>query len=405
MKNWLGYLAIAAAATLAAPVARAQSGTPITFGLIAEQSGPLGFYGMETTRAAEIAVAEINKAGGLLGHPVKLITRDSKTTVTEAVRQARDLLYTENVDFLFHSINSGECVAVGDIAKQANKIAFSNCANEDFTGKDGGPTLFRVPNITARTQAYAAVAYMRDHMPGNGKRVYTIAHDFAFGRETVDLVHKRLMELDPTTKFVGEAWPKMSEASYASYITAMIDAKPDVVFYSWAFGIPFWQQSASYKLPEKFALISSYWGGSDDLATLPKDAIPVGAVMGGFPWYAINDPANTAFVQAYQDAYKKPPFTAAYMEYITMQVFRAAVAKAGSLDNAALIHALEGLSVNTVVGPVTIRNFDHQGTTPLWTGRAAWDDKRGIGVLTDIVKLPTAAFLPTEEEVRKSRAQ
>ena len=391
MKNWLGYLAIAAAATLAAPVARAQSGTPITFGLIAEQSGPLGFYGMETTRAAEIAVAEINKAGGLLGHPVKLITRD--------------LLYTENVDFLFHSINSGECVAVGDIAKQANKIAFSNCANEDFTGKDGGPTLFRVPNITARTQAYAAVAYMRDHMPGNGKRVYTIAHDFAFGRETVDLVHKRLMELDPTTKFVGEAWPKMSEASYASYITAMIDAKPDVVFYSWAFGIPFWQQSASYKLPEKFALISSYWGGSDDLATLPKDAIPVGAVMGGFPWYAINDPANTAFVQAYQDAYKKPPFTAAYMEYITMQVFRAAVAKAGSLDNAALIHALEGLSVNTVVGPVTIRNFDHQGTTPLWTGRAAWDDKRGIGVLTDIVKLPTAAFLPTEEEVRKSRAQ
>lgn len=405
MKTWLGYLAVVASSVLGAQGALAQSGTPITFGLIAEQSGPLGFYGMETTRAAEIAVAQINASGGLLGHPVKLIARDSKTTVTEAVRQARDLLYTENVDFLFHSINSGECVAVGNIAKQANKIAFSNCANEDFTGKDGGPTLFRVPNITARTQGYAAVAYVRDHMPGNGKRVYTIAHDFAFGRETVDMVHKRLMELDPTTQFVGEAWPKMSEASYASYITAMIDAKPDVVFYSWAFGIPFWQQSASYKLPEKFALVSSYWGGSDDLATLPKEAIPVGAVMGGFPWYAIDDPANAAFVQAYQDAYKKPPFTAAYMEYITMQMFRAAVAKAGSLDNAALIRALEGLSVNTVVGPVTIRNFDHQGTTPLWTGRAAWDEKRGIGVLADIVKLPTAAFLPTEEEVRKSRAQ
>jgi hypothetical protein len=52
---------------------------------------------------------------------------------------------------------------------------------------------------------------------------------------------------------------------------------------------------------------------------------------------------------------------------------------------------------------VTIRPFDHQGTTPLWTGKATWDDKRNMGVLTDIVKLSTAEFLPTEEEVRKSR--
>jgi branched-chain amino acid transport system substrate-binding protein len=402
MKKILATLAVLSCCGGAA-AQTAPAGKPYVMGLIAEQSGPLSYYGMETTRAAEIVVKELNDQGGLMGRPVRLVERDSKSNVAEAVRQARDLLYSENVDILFHSINSAECVAVGGIAKQAQKIMFSNCANEDFTGKDGGPTLFRVPNITARTQAYAAVAYVQQNMPGNGKRVFTIAQDFAFGRGAIGLVRQRLTELDSTTQFVGEAWPKLTEASYAPYITAMIDAKPQVVYYFWGAGIPFWQQAASYDLPSKFAMVSSYWGGSDDLQSLPQQSIPTGAVMGGIPWYAVEGPENQAFIDAYQKAYGKKPFTAAYMEYITMQVFRAGVAKAGSLETDQLAKALEGLQVNTVVGPVTIRPFDHQGTTPLWTGKAAWDSKLGIGVLTDIIKLPTAKFLPSEDEIKKAR--
>ncbi len=90
-----------------------------------------------------------------------MIVRDSKTTVNEAVRQARDLLFTENVDFLLHSINSAECVAVGAVAKQAKKILLSNCANDDLTGKDGNEYAFRIPNITTRTQGYAAAEYVQ----------------------------------------------------------------------------------------------------------------------------------------------------------------------------------------------------------------------------------------------------
>ena len=59
--------------------------------------------------------------------------------------------------------------------------------------------------------------------------------------------------------------------------------------------------------------------------------------------------------------------------------------------------------VFAVVGPVRIRAFDHQGTAPLWTGKAAWDDKLKIGVLQDIVKLQTEGYLPSEDEVKKSR--
>jgi branched-chain amino acid transport system substrate-binding protein len=389
--------------TLGSAGAQTPSGQPIRIGLIAELSGPLGFYGAETNRAAELIIKQINAAGGLLGRPVELITRDSKTTVNEAVRHARDLLLTENVDFLMHSINSAECIGVSSVAKQAKKILLSNCANDDFTGKDGNDYAFRVPNITTRTQGYAGAEYIHKNLMSRGNRYYTIAADFAFGRLTVARFKERMKALNPKAEFIGEAWPKINESDYTSFITAMIEAKPDVVFFSWAVGIPFWQQSAPFDLPKKFAMVSSYWGGSDELQVLPKAAIPTGAVMGGFPYYAIEAPANKEFVEEFKKAYGKPPRTPTYFEYVSMQALKLAVEKAKSTDTDKVRKELSGMQFDSVVGPVTIRAIDHQGTTPHWTGQAAWDDNLNMGVLTNIIKLPTDDFLPTEAEIKAIR--
>jgi branched-chain amino acid transport system substrate-binding protein len=397
------HLVAGGAAFAAGPESKAPTGKPIKIGVVAELSGPLGFWGLETSRAATLVAKEINASGGLLNRPIEIIVRDSKTTVNDAVRQGRDLLFNENVDFLMHSIDSAECVALGTVAKQAKKILFSNCATENFTAKNGNAYVFRVPNITTRTQGYAAAEYVHTKFQQRGHRYYTIASDFAFGRGAVAAFKEKIRSLDPKAEFIGEAWPKVNEASYASFIGAMTEAKPDVVFFAWGIGIPFWQQSAGLGLPQKFAMVSSYWAGSDELQVLPKKAVPVGAVMGGFPWYAINDPKNAAFVEGYRKAYGKAPPTPAYFQFISMQALVAAVNKAKTIDTPAVIKALEGLKFNSVVGPVTIRPFDHQGTTPFWTGKAAWDESRKMGVLTDIIKWPTDEFLPTEAQVMKMR--
>src|SRR3977135_146125 len=131
-KRLMTGLALAASMLLMLSPAGAQTptGTPIKLGLIAELTGALSFYGAEPKLPAELMVKQINASGGILGRAVELIVRDSKNAVNEAVRQARDLLLTENVDFLLHSINSAECVGVSGIAKQAKKILLSNCAND-----------------------------------------------------------------------------------------------------------------------------------------------------------------------------------------------------------------------------------------------------------------------------------
>lgn len=402
--NWNRISAVSCLAlVLVAGAAQAQSGPPIRIGFIGEQSGPFSFFGTETTRSIKAAAEQANQNGGILGRKVEIIDRDSKTSVNDAVRQARDLLFTENVDFLMHSISSAECVAVGNVAKQAKKIMFSACANDDFLGKDGHEYVFRIPNITTRTQGYAVADYVQKDLKPKGNRYYTFANDYAYGRLVVAAFKERILAQDPSAKFVGEAWPKATESDFTAYITAMIEAKPDVVFTALGVGIPFWQQSAPFGLSQKFAIVSPVWGGSDELQVLSKDAVPTGATLGGFAWYAIKGDENAALVERFRKAYNKPPAAAAYLEYVSFQALKAGIEKAKSTDTQAVIKALEGLTYNSVIGPVTIRPFDHQGTTPHWLGTAAWDSERKLGVLTNIKQLPTDNYLLTEAEIKKLR--
>jgi branched-chain amino acid transport system substrate-binding protein len=377
---------------------------PIRIGFIGEQSGPFSFFGTQTTRAIKLAAEQVNAAGGILGRKVEILDRDSKTSVNDAVRQARDLLFSEHVDFLMHSINSAECVAISDVAKQAKTIMFSACANDNFLVK-GGKYTFRVPNIVTHTQGYAVADFVLDTLKPKGRRYYTFANDYAYGRLVVAAFKKRILERQPDAQFIGEGWPKATENDLTPYITAILAAKPDVLFTALGVGVPFWQQSAPFGLSHKVQIVSPVWGGSDELQVLSENAVPTGAVLGGFPWYGIKGETNQAFVALSRKAYGKPPAAAAYLEYISFQGLKAGIEKAKSTETDAVIKALEGLTFDSVIGPVTIRSFDHQGTTPLWLGTAKWDPNLKLGVIADIHRLPTDRYLPTEADFQKLRQQ
>ena len=387
---------------IAAAHSQGKSDQPVRIGFIGEQSGPFSFFGTQTTRAIKLAATQANRQGGILGRKVEILDRDSKTSVNDAVRQARDLLFSQHVDFLMHSINSAECVPIANVARQAKTIMFSACANDNFPVA-AGKYAFRVPNIVTHTQGYAAADFVLDTLKPIGKRYYTLANDYAYGRLVVAAFRKRILERDRGAQFVGESWPKATENDLTPYITAILSAKPDIVFTALGVGVPFWQQSAPFGLSRKVQIVSPVWGGSDDLQALSKDAVPTGAILGGFPWYGIKGPVNGAFVNLSRDVYDKPPAAAAYLEYISFQALKAGIEKAKTTESEAVIRALEGLTFNSVVGPVTIRAFDHQGTTPLWLGTARWDPGLKLSFIADIHQLPTDRYLPTEAEFKKHR--
>jgi ABC-type branched-subunit amino acid transport system substrate-binding protein len=113
-------LILFAALILAVPMA-ADAQKPIKVGMPIPLSGPPALFGDPASKGAMMYVEEINAKGGVLGRKIELIVRDSKADANEAVRQARELILKDNVDFLVGTLTSAEGPAVSVVAKE-NKI-------------------------------------------------------------------------------------------------------------------------------------------------------------------------------------------------------------------------------------------------------------------------------------------
>src|SRR5262249_41965612 len=118
----LAASAVACIVACLAPFAASAENT-IKIGFPMPLSGPASVYGVPLVKGAQMAVAEINAAGGVLGRKLELLERDSKASADEAVRLARELIIKNNVDFLSGTLTSAEAPAVSTIAKE-NKIVF-----------------------------------------------------------------------------------------------------------------------------------------------------------------------------------------------------------------------------------------------------------------------------------------
>ena len=79
-------------------------------------------YGKPCLDAAEIAAAEINAKGGVLGRKIEIIARDDKTKPDDGLREAKDLVLSKKVDYLMGTVSSAVALAISGFAKEQKKI-------------------------------------------------------------------------------------------------------------------------------------------------------------------------------------------------------------------------------------------------------------------------------------------
>ena len=116
--------AVGMAGILAAPafVKTVNAANPIKIGVLSPVTGAWTVYGKAHSRGFELAVEEINAAGGVLGRPIKMILADYKTDRRLVVEQANRLIRQERVDLLAGTFSSADRNAAGPIVKAANKL-------------------------------------------------------------------------------------------------------------------------------------------------------------------------------------------------------------------------------------------------------------------------------------------
>ena len=122
-------------------------------------------------------------------------------------------------------------------------------------------------------------------------------------------------------------------------------------------------------------------------------------------FYYPETPENKEFVKDFQQAFGRPPKVGALYGYITAAFIAKAYEKAGTIDTEKFIDALEGMTVDSPVGKLTIRPYDHQVMLPMFMGVTKKAPGYDFLIASDIVTISGEDVMPSIEEIKKARGQ
>ena len=398
-KEWLVGAAASVAASLVAPgLARAQGQGPIKLGELNSYKVFPAFL-EPYKKGIELAVEEVNAAGGVLGRKIEVVSRDDNGNPGDAVRVAEELLSREGASMLIGTFPSNVGLAVADFAKQ-RKVLF--IAAEPLTDKivwdNGNAYTFRL-----RTSTYMQTAMLIPDAAKLKKKRWAIVYpNYEYGTSATAAFKKLLKEKQPDVEFVAEQAPPLGKIDAGAVAQALADAKPDAIFSS-LFGpdltkfVREGQQRGLFKGVEVFNLL----GGEPEYLDPLKEEAPDGWYVTGYPWSEIKTPEHTKFLDAYQAKFKDYPRLGSVVGYATVMSAVAAIKKAGSLDTDKLVAATSGLTVLTPFGEVMYRPLDHQSTMGAYVGRLGVKD--GKGYMKEWRFVSGKDAMPSDDEVKKLR--
>ena len=350
-------------------------------------------------KGIELAVEEVNAAGGALGRKIEIVSRDDNGNPGDAVRVAEELLSREQVSFLIGTFPSNVGLAVADFAKQ-RKVLF--IAAEPLTDKivwdAGNAYTFRL-----RTSTYMQTAMLVPEAAKLKKKRWAIVYpNYEYGQSATRAFKELLKKAQPDVEFVIEQAPPLGKLDAGSVVQAIADAKPDAIFSS-LFGpdLTRFVREANTRGLFKDTPVFNLLAGEPEYLDPLKDDTPEGWYVTGYPWYAIDTPEHKRFLEAYEKRWKEYPRLGSVVGYATMMTAVEALKKAGGTDTEKLVAAMKGMQLDTPLGKITYRALDHQSTMGAYVGRIGKKD--GRGVMTSYTYMDGAKFLPSDDEVKKLR--
>ncbi len=352
-------------------------------------------------KGMDLAVAEVNDSGGVLGRKIEIVVRDDNGTPGDAVRVAEELVSREKVTMLLGTFASNVGLAVADYASQ-RKVPF--LASEPLTDKivwdNGNKYTYRL-----RASTFMQTAMLVPEAAKLGKKRWAIVYpNYEYGQSATAAFKRQMNVLQSGgLEFIEIAVP-LGKIDPGPVVQALADAQPDAIFSS-LFGpdlarfVREGQLRGLFKDRPVFNLL----GGEPEYLDPLKDEAPVGWYVTGYPWYSVGTPEHQKFLKAYQARFNDYPRLGSVVGYSSVIAAAAAIRKAGSTDPEKIVGALAGLSFMSPFGNVTFRAIDHQSTMGAYVGRTAVKD--GKGVMVDWKYADGKDYQPSDSVVRTLRPQ
>jgi ABC-type branched-subunit amino acid transport system substrate-binding protein len=311
----------------------------IKVGVITDQTGPLSFMGIANANVAKMVIDDINAKGGLLGRQIALYLEDSATTDSVAAAKATKLAQQDQVDVIFGGIYSSTRQAIKGPAVVDGKKLY--IYPEQYEGQECDPLIFCTGPVPAQ-QVEPLIPWLMQQT--GAKSFYLPSADYIWPH----VLNAKVREVVTANggAIVGEEYFPLDHTDYRETVEKIESSGAQVVFNTIVPpGLaPFLEQLHNSGFTERGGRLVCTYFEENILNLLP--AAHVEGLYGCLDYYqAVSDPFSKQLLNQYDGLYPGgPKFTggsACSGLYRGLRLWEAAVKEAGSLEQDAVIKALD----------------------------------------------------------------
>ena len=350
MKSASLMLRLGLAAAVAAASGAAHAADPIRIGVPVGLSGANSVVAPAVVQSSQLAVDEINAAGGILGRKVELEIADDASGAVGAQKAYDTLVFQKKVDAVIAMETSAARNAALPILNRG-KVPLI------YTSFYEGRSCSRWMHVNGWVPEQQ-VAPIVDHFmkTAGAKTFFLVGSDYAFGRGMLDFTRKYIEQQGG--KVVGEEYLPMDGSDWTPIISKIRTARPDALVSSTAGGSP----NVSLAKQIKAAGLSMPYGNlaiDEGTARTMGDSAE-GIYLSASYLTSIDTPANKRFLDGLRARFGADAKTANELsepQYEGFFLYKAAVEKAGSVDAAKVVAALGEVAFD---GPRGLVQMDRQ---------------------------------------------
>jgi ABC-type branched-subunit amino acid transport system substrate-binding protein len=319
----------------------------VKVGVITDQTGPLSFMGIADANVAKMVIDEINAGGGLLDSQVELHLEDSETTDSAAEACATKLVQEDHVDVIFGGIYSSTRQAIKGPAVEEGETLY--VYPEQYEGQEADPLIFCTGPVPAQ-QIDPLIPWLMEQ--AGAKKFALPSADYIWPH----IMNEKVRQIVEAAggEIVEEDYYPLDHMEYGETVEKIMSSGAEVVFNTIVPpGLtPFFQELHDAGFTKRGGHLVCTYFDENFLNLVPAEQVE--GLYGCLDYYQdADDPFSKELLDRYNQLYPgSAMFTggsACSGMYRGIRLWEAAVREAGSLDQEAVIAALDHAKI--AVGP------------------------------------------------------
>ncbi|MBX2862013.1 MAG: urea ABC transporter substrate-binding protein [Leptolyngbyaceae cyanobacterium MAG.088] len=374
-----------------APAVASSDGDTIKVGILHSLSGTMAISETTVVDAEELAIKEINEAGGVLGKQIVAVKEDGASDWDTFAEKAEKLIDQDQVSVVFGCWTSASRKKVLPVFEAKDHMLWYPV---QYEGQECSKNIFYT-GAAPNQQIEPAVDWLLEN---KGKDFFLVGSDYVFPRTANTIIKEQLKAKGGTT--VGEDYLPLGNTEVTPIITKIKAALPDggVIFNSLNgdSNVAFFKQLKGAGMgPDKYPVMSVSIA-EEEVRTIGPDFLK-GHYAAWNYFQTVESPANETWVSSFKAEYGDERVTNDPMEaaYIMVYLWKQAVEKAGTTDIAAVREAAYGQVFEAPGGTVTM-NPNHHISKTVRIGEIREDGLFDIVSATDgpVDPIPWNQFVP-----------